>query len=99
LSDISALKDYPWLESVNVSSTTISDLTPLGNLKYLVTLQANQNRIQQALEFDPPLCLQDVELSSNQIEEMGKFARHRYLSRLVLNGTVNSTSFLLNGIR
>lgn len=58
----------------------------LGSLKFLVTLDLAGNRLSKLPDFTPPpLNLQEMDLSRNQIMNMGDLSQHRYLRKLCLD--------------
>ena len=63
----------------------LPDLSPLSNLPHLLALDASHNCISVMLDFTPPLNLQDVDLSFNQLTTMGDLSAHHALKKLVLD--------------
>lgn len=62
-----------------------SDLSVLGNLPYLLELDASHNQIEKLLDFSPPKNLKFVDLSFNNISEMQDLSAHHFLHTLILD--------------
>ncbi|KAH9274433.1 guanylate kinase [Batrachochytrium salamandrivorans] len=86
LNDISALRKYPYIQNLELQGNNISDISALGNMRYLVQLDLSSNQLKDVLSFDPPpYNLQQVDLSRNQIVEIGDLSAHRFLKYLNLD--------------
>ena len=57
-------------------------------MPYLLELDASNNRLSSMLNFSPPKNLQRVDLSFNNIEDMGDLSAHHYLQKLVLDSKI-----------
>ena len=86
LSDISLLRGYSQLRFMDVSNNKLTDLSPLGCLPFLLTLNASKNMLTSVLDFKAPLCLREADLSDNRIYAMNSLAAHRFLEALNLSG-------------
>ena len=64
---------------------SITDLSPLSNLPYLLILNASHNKLTTILDFKPPLNLKEVDLSFNEISAMVDLSAHHYLMKLNLD--------------
>lgn len=85
LKDISVIAGYVHLQKVELPYNEITDLSPLGNLPYLLILDVSHNKINRLLDFPPPKNLKEVDLSFNEIEEMADLSTHHYLMKLNLD--------------
>lgn len=94
------LEEYIHLQNVNVSNNNLATLKPLSNLKYLVKVNAKTNKLGKLLDFTyfififilnveayfrPPLNLEEVDYSENEIKEIPDLSKNRFLRRLILD--------------
>jgi protein phosphatase 1 regulatory subunit 7 len=85
LTSVSALREYRYLQEVDVSHNFLQTIRPLSSLKYLTYLNASHNQLKKLLDFkELPLSLDEVDCSFNEIETMSDLARHRFLRVLRL---------------
>nr|CCA26519.1 conserved hypothetical protein [Albugo laibachii Nc14] len=59
LSDIQLLSEYPNIMHVNCSGNQLTSLSPLQHLNLLLSVDASENDLAQALDFDTPRCTND----------------------------------------
>ena len=85
ISDVVLLNDFAHLRYLNLSNNMLTELSTLGCLPYLLTLDASNNRLTSVLDFKPPLCLREAYLSKNRITAMNSIAHHRFLQILDLS--------------
>ncbi|XP_062522841.1 leucine-rich repeat and guanylate kinase domain-containing protein-like isoform X2 [Corticium candelabrum] len=86
LHDISLLTEhYIHLQSLELQYNSLTDLSSLSTLRYLLYLNVSHNELTSLLDFDPPLGLREVDASFNQINEMSDLSAHHSLAKLVLN--------------
>ncbi|KAJ3141548.1 hypothetical protein HDU90_005890 [Geranomyces variabilis] len=91
LKDISMLKNYPLLQTLELPGNGISDLSVLASLRYLVQVDLSHNELTSGLILDPaPYNLQHVDLSRNRIQEISDMSKHRFLMKLCLDRNVIS---------
>eukprot|EP00842_Homolaphlyctis_polyrhiza_P001384 jgi/Hompol1/2246/HPOL_005903-RA len=82
LNNISALREYPYIQTLELQGNNI---TALGSMRYLVHLDLSNNNLVDVLAFDPPpYNLQHVDLSRNRIVTIRDLSMHRFLSVLNL---------------
>eukprot|EP00163_Fabomonas_tropica_P025019 TRINITY_DN4309_c0_g1_i2.p1 TRINITY_DN4309_c0_g1~~TRINITY_DN4309_c0_g1_i2.p1 ORF type:complete len:450 (-),score=69.29 TRINITY_DN4309_c0_g1_i2:8-1357(-) len=82
---LDALGSCIHLQDLDISCNSLTDLSPLSNLKYLIRLNASYNRLTEVLAFDPPFNLDYADFSNNKITEIGDLSGHTYLRELRLN--------------
>lgn len=85
LTDITCLQEYIHLQNVVLSHNSLTDLSPLGCMPYLVFLDVSHNQLTTVLDFKPPLGLRDVIMSHNKIEVLPDLSAHHCLTRLTLD--------------
>lgn len=85
LTDITCLQEYIHLQNVVLSHNSLTDLSPLGCMPYLVFLDVSHNELTTVLDFKPPLGLRDVIMSHNKIEVLPDLSAHHCLTRLTLD--------------
>lgn len=85
LTDITCLEEYIHLQNVVLSHNSLTDLSPLGCMPYLVFLDVSHNQLTTVLDFKPPLGLRDVIMSHNKIEVLPDLSAHHCLTRLTLD--------------
>ncbi|KAJ3158642.1 hypothetical protein HDU86_002606 [Geranomyces michiganensis] len=86
LHDISMLKNYPLLQTLELPGNGISDLSVLASLRYLVQVDLSHNELTSGLVLDPaPYNIQHVDLSRNRIQEISDMSKHRFLMKLCLD--------------
>ncbi|KAI9197180.1 uncharacterized protein BJ171DRAFT_585973 [Polychytrium aggregatum] len=86
LEDISILKDYVYLQVLELPRNNISDCSVLSSMRYLVQLDLSGNRLSSVPRFDPPpYNLQVMDLSKNQITDIGDSLSHPFLKKLCLD--------------
>ncbi|KAJ3151247.1 hypothetical protein HDU89_002086 [Geranomyces variabilis] len=91
LKDISMLKNYPLLQTLELPGNGISDLSVLASLRYLVQVDLSHNELTSGLILDPaPYNLQHVDLSRNRIQKISDMSKHRFLMKLCLDRNVIS---------
>ncbi|OAJ44959.1 guanylate kinase [Batrachochytrium dendrobatidis JEL423] len=54
LNNISALREYPYIQNLELQGNNITDITALGSMQYLVQIDLSSNRLTDVLAFDPP---------------------------------------------
>ncbi|KAI8925268.1 hypothetical protein BC831DRAFT_415235 [Entophlyctis helioformis] len=92
LNNIAALRDYPYIQNLELRGNNITDVSALGSMRYLVQLDLSSNRLTEVLAFDPPpFDLQQVDLSRNQITMIRDLSEHRFLSSLNLDRNLIKT--------
>lgn len=64
---------------------SIPDLSPLGNMPYLLELDVSHNQISSLLQFKAPKNLKSADFSFNNIEDMPDLSAHHYLQKLVVD--------------
>lgn len=84
LTSLNAIGNYAHLRFVNVSKNQIADLTPLGDLPYLVCVDASENALVAPCTL-PQAYLQTLDVSQNQIETLQGF-QSASLASLKANG-------------
>lgn len=84
LTSLNAIGNYAHLRFVNVSKNQIADLTPLGDLPYLVCVDASENALATPCTL-PQAYLQTLDVSQNQIETLQGF-QSASLASLKANG-------------
>ncbi|KAJ7382952.1 hypothetical protein OS493_031728 [Desmophyllum pertusum] len=85
VTDISCLQEYIHLQIVVLSHNSLTDLSPLGCMPYLVSLDVSHNDLTTVLDFKPPLGLREVILSYNKIEALPDLSAHHCLTSLTLD--------------
>ncbi|KAJ3010372.1 hypothetical protein HKX48_007442 [Thoreauomyces humboldtii] len=86
LRSIGMLKSYPFIQTLELPGNAISDVSVLSTMRYLAQLDLSNNNLTEALDFDPPpYNLQHVDLSRNQIADIGNMGKHRFLMKLCLD--------------
>ncbi|TPX31420.1 guanylate kinase [Synchytrium microbalum] len=85
MNSIDMLKNFKYIQTLQVPSNNLTDVSILGNMKYLVEVDLSNNRLTEVLKFDPPFNLQEADLSRNQIQIIRDLSEHRYLRRLCLD--------------
>ncbi|KAL5039585.1 hypothetical protein BDV3_002837 [Batrachochytrium dendrobatidis] len=89
LNNISALREYPYIQNLELQGNNITDITALGSMQYLVQIDLSSNRLTDVLAFDPPPHnLQQVDLSRNQITTIRDLSQHRFLTYLNLDSNL-----------
>jgi len=73
-----------------------SDLSVLGNMPYLLELDASHNELTTLLDFSPPYNLKMVDMSFNLITTLPDLSMHHYLQTLLLD-SILSLSQLVHG--
>lgn len=58
------------MQYVNLSNNFLYDLSPLGQLPFLMYLDVSHNELEEVLRFDPPYNLTYVNFSYNQVERI-----------------------------
>ncbi|OQS06661.1 hypothetical protein THRCLA_01311 [Thraustotheca clavata] len=100
IDNIDILREFPNLQTVNISDNQIESLASLAHLPFLLSLDASKNNMKTLLDFDTPQCTKNnawvdgnqaigsmlhyVNLSHNQLCTMRDLSRHRYIQELVL---------------
>ena len=72
------------------------DLSALGELSYLLTLNVSNNEIERLIDFLPPYNLKEANFSFNKIEEIGNLTNFHYLQTLELN---SKSAILVSSIK
>jgi len=86
LSDIDVLKNYKYIQQLELSGNSISDISVLGNMRYLTKLDLSNNNITKLLDFKPhPFNLQEIDFSRNKIEKIDNLSDHRFLKKVCLD--------------
>lgn len=88
MTNIDALKDYPYIQDLDISNNNISDLSVLSNLKGLVRLNASRNNISELLAFENCSNFTEADFSYNKISILDEsiLRKHLYLRKLNLEG-------------
>jgi len=100
--DLKAIKEFPFLQHVDLHNNKIKDPMPLAALPFLITLNLKGNLLEETPNFDSyagvkdplpwntyPLIgsmLHEVDLSDNRIARLGDFSAHRFVRTLHLDG-------------
>ena len=87
LEPLSELSDLSWLD---VSGTSIEDLSPVRNLNKLKVLRANSTLINDLSALKYNISLEELEVANTTIEDLGVLATLRNLQKLNLNNTLVS---------
>ncbi|XP_060052578.1 leucine-rich repeat and guanylate kinase domain-containing protein isoform X2 [Erinaceus europaeus] len=85
LIDISILCGYIHLQKLDLSVNNIEDLSCVGNMPYLLELNASHNKLTTFFNFKPPKNLRKVDFSYNQISEMSDLSAYQALTKLILD--------------
>ncbi|ETV92570.1 hypothetical protein H310_13231 [Aphanomyces invadans] len=101
LVSIDVLKEFPFLQDVDVANNQIESLASLAHLPFLIALNAENNNLTTLLDFDPPQCtptnawvdgheaigsmLHIANLARNHIVAMRDLRTHRYIQDLILD--------------
>ncbi|GMI12907.1 hypothetical protein TrLO_g3694 [Triparma laevis f. longispina] len=100
LKEMEVISNFPNLQEVNLSENSISDLSPLAKLPYLLKLDCSKNALTECLDYDVPICdeenrladgehsigsmLHEAKCSFNEIESIRDLSGHRFLHTLDL---------------
>lgn len=98
---IAAIRQYIYLQTLDLHDNVIEDLSPLEALPFLTILDASGNKLKSCLQYFPPQCtsenrwnsgdmaigslLREADLSANDITKMDDIQHHTYLRSLNLN--------------
>jgi len=87
IQDLNPIKNFYWLEKVNIANQGIRDITPLANKSFLRELQLQNNPINDlsALVSDTLLAVLNVE--NTQVSDLSKLEKTKYLRVLNASGT------------
>ncbi|KAI8916718.1 P-loop containing nucleoside triphosphate hydrolase protein [Powellomyces hirtus] len=86
LGRIDMLKNYPYIQTLELPGNGISDTSVLSYMRYLVQVDLSNNDLTKALDFNPPpFNLQHVDLSRNKISDISDLSKHRFLMKLCLD--------------
>ncbi|ETV70820.1 hypothetical protein H257_13610 [Aphanomyces astaci] len=101
LTAVDVLKDFPYLQDVDVANNQIESLAALAHLPFLISLNAENNHLTTLLDFDPPQCtaknawvdgqeaigpmLHIANFARNSISVMRDLKTHRYIQELILD--------------
>ncbi|GMH61887.1 hypothetical protein TrST_g1057 [Triparma strigata] len=100
LKSVDVISNFPNLQVVNLSENSISDLSPLAKLPYLLKLDCSKNSLKECLDYDVPVCneeslladgessigsmLHEAKCSFNEISSIRDLSGHRFLHTLDL---------------
>ncbi|GAB1609713.1 leucine-rich repeat and guanylate kinase domain-containing protein, partial [Argonauta hians] len=82
LKSIERLKNYTYLQKVDISFNQITDLTPLTNLHHLLQLNASTNSIDSLSGSLLPTTLKHADFTNNSIKDIQDFENHLKLTTL-----------------
>lgn len=82
-----------------MAQNQISDLTPLGSLSNLLTLDLTGNCLEDALNFKTSDNLQRAYLGSNRIRELSSLSQHQHITTLVLSDNKISSLAAVGGLK
>ena len=85
ITDISFLKEIPFLRHLNLSNNNILDFKPLGELSDLEYLNLQNNKIKTIPKLNKLKRLKFLDLSHNEIEDISKLEEMNNLVLLKLN--------------
>lgn len=86
ISNIEAIKHYPYLMNLELQNNNITDISVLGNMRYLVQIDLSGNKLVENLKIDPPpYNLQLLDLSRNQITNISDLSALKFITKLVNN--------------
>ena len=84
LDPLSELSDLTWLD---ISGTSIEDLSPIRNLNKLKVLRANNTLIDDISTLKYNVTLEELEVDSTSVEDLGVLTSLRKLQKLSLGNT------------
>lgn len=80
------MKQFPDILQLELSGNEISDISVLGQMRYLTHIELSQNNIGDNLKIEPvPYNLQYIDISHNTITKISDLSIHRFLNALNLN--------------
>ncbi|KAK0086358.1 hypothetical protein PV325_003290, partial [Microctonus aethiopoides] len=85
LMDINALKNYRYIQYLDLTHNKLTNLFSLNALSYLLYLKASHNHLMDILNFNPPWYLTYVNLSRNNIKFMNDLQEFWSIIRLDLS--------------
>ena len=94
LDPLSELSELTWLD---ISETSIEDISPIRNLNKLKVLKANSTLIEDIAALKYNITLEELEVANTTIEDLDVLSSLRNLQKLNLNNTqVGRISYLKN---
>ena len=85
LTDISKLRNFIYLQTLDISGNRLSDISVIWELKYLLNLNASNNLLESVPCLNPPFNVIHVDLSHNNIASMENIGNAYSLRYLNLN--------------
>ena len=67
-----------------MSENHLTDLSPLEQLPYLISLNASHNQLSSIISSNPPIGLREVNFSYNNLHQIGDLSAHSLLSTLLV---------------
>jgi Leucine-rich repeat (LRR) protein len=87
LSDLSALTEFVILEELDFSGTSITNITPLENLRSIKSLHATSSPIQQIGSLSQFADLEDLDISNTPVDDLKPISNLQKLKRFNCAGT------------
>ncbi|KAJ3031200.1 hypothetical protein HDV00_008483 [Rhizophlyctis rosea] len=88
ITNIDAVENYKYIQTLDLSGNNLTDSisSPLSQLRHLVYIDLSNNRLTTTPTFNPaPYNLHEMDLSRNQIANIGDLADLRFLKKCCLD--------------
>ncbi len=98
ISNLNAIKDFYWLESLTINNQSVRDLDPLANKEYLRELNVQNNPVSSLKPIENNTMLELLNIENTQISDLGPLSKMNELITLNASGTAVKSLKPLSGL-